>query len=83
MSAVERCTEAVQARDVAAVRAQLADDVEFRATFAAEPIVGRDTVVGALALLDQVFDSFEHGLVLGPALPAGAGQGDLPPGACG
>ena len=51
---------AVEARDLDAMRALLAEDVEFRSPVVYKPYQGRDTVMMLLAAVAQVFEDFSY-----------------------
>ena len=51
---------AIEADDLAAVGALLADDVEFRSPAVYRPYQGRDTVVALLGVVAQVFENFRY-----------------------
>jgi hypothetical protein len=52
--------EAIEAGDVEALAALLADDVEFRSPAVYKPYHGRDTVLALLGVVAQVFENFRY-----------------------
>lgn len=51
---------AIEARDIDALAALLADDVEFHSPVAFHPFVGRETVAEVLANVLEVFSDFHY-----------------------
>lgn len=52
--------EAIEAGDVTALGALLADDVVFRSPAVYKPYQGRDTVIALLGIVAQVFENFRY-----------------------
>ncbi len=52
--------EAIEAGDVAALGALLADDVVFRSPAVYKPYQGRETVLSLLSVVAQVFENFSY-----------------------
>ncbi len=51
---------AIEANDVDAVAALLADDVEFRSPAVYKPYVGKESVLGLLRVVSAVFEDFRY-----------------------
>jgi hypothetical protein len=51
---------AIEANDIAAVGALLADDVEFRSPAVYKPYHGREAVLGLLGVVGAVFEDFRY-----------------------
>jgi len=60
MSAATSFREAVQARDVGAATALLAEDVVFHSPATFHPFVGRETVSRLLAIVEDTFEDFRY-----------------------
>jgi ketosteroid isomerase-like protein len=56
---------AIEARDLDAVTALLADDVVFRSPIVFKPYRGRDTVAALLAAVGEVFEDFSYAREIG------------------
>ncbi len=52
--------EAIEAEDIEALGALLAEDVEFRSPAVYKPYHGRDTVLALLGVVAQVFENFRY-----------------------
>ena len=52
--------EAIEAGDITALGALLADDVLFRSPAVYKPYQGRETVLGLLGVVAQVFENFRY-----------------------
>jgi hypothetical protein len=52
--------EAIEAGDIEALGALLADDIEFRSPAVYKPYHGRDTVLALLGVVSQVFENFRY-----------------------
>jgi|SRR3954451_9260905 hypothetical protein len=51
---------AVEAQDIDAMSALMADDIEFHSPFAFRPFVGRESVTGVLTGVMNTFEEFEY-----------------------
>jgi SnoaL-like domain len=60
MSAAQRFRAAVETGDVGAVAELLAADIVFHSPVTFHPFVGRETVVGLLEQVAQVFEDFRY-----------------------
>ena len=60
MSAAQRFRAAVESGDIGAVTELLAADIVFHSPVTFHPFVGRDTVVGLLEQVAQVFEDFRY-----------------------
>ena len=60
MSAAQRFRAAVETGDIGAVAELLAADIVFHSPVTFHPFVGRDTVVGLLEQVAQVFEDFRY-----------------------
>jgi hypothetical protein len=60
MSAAQRFRAAVETGDIGAVRELLAADIVFHSPVTFHPFVGRETVVGLLEQVAQVFADFRY-----------------------
>ena len=60
MNAAQRFRAAVESGDIGAVTELLAADIVFHSPVTFHPFVGRDTVVGLLEQVAQVFEDFRY-----------------------
>ena len=60
MSAAQRFRAAVESGDIGAVAELLAADIVFHSPVTFHPFVGRETVVGLLEQVAQVFEDFSY-----------------------
>ena len=60
MSAAQRFRAAVETGDIGAVAELLAPDIVFHSPVTFHPFVGRETVVGLLEQVAQVFEDFRY-----------------------
>jgi limonene-1,2-epoxide hydrolase len=67
MSAADRFRAAVEARDLDALAATLAEDVVFRSPVVHKPYQGRDAVRALLEGVMQVFEDFSYERAIGAA----------------